>query len=667
MKKLRLTRSSLFFGIASLTVLVAIGIAYWGLRGSIYQAVSPANPEIKGGGVTGQSTNIIRVSPNGNDANNGSSWDQAKKNVVNAVFSASGPTDIWLKEGTYPESVTIQSKNDLNLYGGFVGTENSLTERDSDPTKHHPILDGTNTVRPLQIRESTNNIIDRLTIINGNINWHGGALYLYYVTNADIIDSVFQNSATTTAGNGGCLAATQGSLTLTNDIFRNCASAAAGGGLYEVGTALNATNLLIENNRAVKGGGVGLRSGDGLISGSTIRNNVATSTTTEGGGGIYMYGNQRLHILGNTITANQANYGAALDCFYYSTPSIANNIITKNVAGTAAIVAHGYATATTFTNNTISDNHSTVGVSGLSVFDQGSAILLNELYTYNFGPKAAIGRDAGTGFNIGASSAWANTNGTFDNAADADNFKWSMWEEDPMYLNRVYLSDPVSFQLTPNSPGRDYGLVNNLVSDFAGALRPINSRGWTKSYLDKGAYEYQLDKATPNQTITTATLDGYKGSDGLGSQENRKVHVVVKDTSGAVVADNTVPMSKTGFFTMRGKGNDTDPLFNLANPIKKGQGPYTLIISANGYLTKKVSNFTFSGDNFPGVTASLIGGDGNGNNIVDVPDLNQIFIDFTLTGDQECQANRCPDIDGDGTVGVTDLNKVFVNWTAVGE
>ncbi len=628
-------------------LLVVVGLAVNFNKGNTFQAVSPAPPPENngGGGVNGQSGTVIHVAPTGKDTNDGLTWPNAKLTIAGALSALpTGNGEIWAKEATYSTGGTVVSQSNINFYGGFQGTETTLAER---PAGKRSTFSGGNQFQTFKVNGASNFVFDQLGFIDGTVNWHGGALYLYSATNVTINNSVFQNSTTTATGNGGCLAIINGSATITNSIIRNCVSAATGGGLYELGAVVNASNLLVENNRAVKGGGIGLSSGDGLISGSTIRNNVATSTTTEGGGGIYMNTVQRLHIAQNVITGNSANYGAALDCFNYTTNTIKNNIITLNVAGSAAISVRGYGTATNFTNNTISDNRSTAGFSALSLFDSANAILRSDLYTYNSGPKAAIGHDANSNLNVGYSGAWGNVHGTWDQAADTDTYKWSMLEEDPLYLNRNFLTDVASYQLTPASPGRDYG-QNNLVNDFANAFRPVNSRGWSTTYADKGAYEYQ-------NIQQYLTMDGWRGPSADGKQDSALVRYQIFDANNKLLVDTQASQASNGFYLL--------PLNQTTPPTL----PLKVLINPAGYLTKKIT-VTSLPNPLPtqlptGANLTLDGGDVDGDNTVGAVDINRIFINYSLTNAKLTDG----DVNGDGVVDLLDLNRIFLNFSKSGE
>ena len=71
---------------------------------------------------------VVRVTPDGSDANDGSTWALAKATVQNAIDTAwvEGGGEVWVKQGTYAERLTLSAW--VHAYGGFAGTE---TERDA--------------------------------------------------------------------------------------------------------------------------------------------------------------------------------------------------------------------------------------------------------------------------------------------------------------------------------------------------------------------------------------------------------------------------------------------------------------------------------------------------------------------------------------------------------
>ncbi|MDI6827511.1 MAG: hypothetical protein QME62_03395 [Armatimonadota bacterium] len=70
---------------------------------------------------------VIYVKPDGNDANDGLSWNTAKKTIGAGLDTALSGDEVWVAKGTYVERITL--KVGVGLYGGFEGTETSRDQR----------------------------------------------------------------------------------------------------------------------------------------------------------------------------------------------------------------------------------------------------------------------------------------------------------------------------------------------------------------------------------------------------------------------------------------------------------------------------------------------------------------------------------------------------------
>ena len=88
---------------------------------------------------------ILRVKPDGNDANNGSDWGNALRSVqeaINRLAERGQGGEVWVKAGTYQPSVymsgastdrsaAVVMKDGVSVYGGFEGNEETRAERDN--------------------------------------------------------------------------------------------------------------------------------------------------------------------------------------------------------------------------------------------------------------------------------------------------------------------------------------------------------------------------------------------------------------------------------------------------------------------------------------------------------------------------------------------------------
>jgi parallel beta-helix repeat protein len=201
---------------------------------------------------------IVRVSPAGSDANDGSSWALAKRTVQAAIDAAAvAGGDVWAAEGTYVERIMLWPY--AYLYGGFTGSEAQRSERDW--SAHRAALDGSGGGLVVAIdagwRVST---IDGFVIRNGS----SGGIRCRRCA-ATIANNTITANTTTNFGAGISCDGGSCPVIVNNTITANRVTSAygAGGGIY-----CNNARPVITNN--------------------TIAGNI----TPDGGGGIYVYASE---------------------------------------------------------------------------------------------------------------------------------------------------------------------------------------------------------------------------------------------------------------------------------------------------------------------------------------------------------------------------------------
>ena len=57
----------------------------------------------------------------------GTSWAEAKKTVQEAITASVNGDEVWVRQGTYPLASTVTVNKQVKVYGGFAGSETSLT------------------------------------------------------------------------------------------------------------------------------------------------------------------------------------------------------------------------------------------------------------------------------------------------------------------------------------------------------------------------------------------------------------------------------------------------------------------------------------------------------------------------------------------------------------
>lgn len=265
---------------------------------------------------------IIRyVKPAASGLGTGISWANASGNLQ-AMIDASSPNDeVWVMSGTYkpnsypigsggtsPRDYTFIMRDKVKVYGGFVGTETSISQRTRATMVANPsILSGDLGIIGdnsdnayhvvISVEDDNSTLLDGFFITNGNANNDdqfkailvefrpinpnsGGGIYNFY-TSIEIRNCIFIDNKSTNDGGGvvnvGC------SLKILNCIFGGN-KAANGGGMYShLSPSIIATNCLFFDNTAQLGGGIFSTSSTIEFNNSTFTKNVATSD----GGGLY--------------------------------------------------------------------------------------------------------------------------------------------------------------------------------------------------------------------------------------------------------------------------------------------------------------------------------------------------------------------------------------------
>lgn len=183
-------------------------------------------------------------------ANNGTSWQDAYTNLQDALAAAQQDDHIWVAEGTYlpgqSDTSTFLIEKDIQLYGGFAGTETNLLQRDwaAHPTILSGDVNGDDVVNSFTANRSDNvNNILQITAA---------------VTNAMVLDGFTvqgghadENSpgAPDVKLGGGLWSV--GSPTLRNCTFRqNYANdGGAGAFFYETQAAVSVQNCIFDANK----------------------------------------------------------------------------------------------------------------------------------------------------------------------------------------------------------------------------------------------------------------------------------------------------------------------------------------------------------------------------------------------------------------------------------
>ena len=366
----------------------------------------------------------------------GNSWDAALGSIQDAVdaASAAGGGKVWVAAGTYTglEEQVLLMRASVALYGGFLGTESLLDQRDWNANR--TIIDGENTRRCAVGEDNAG--LDGFVLQNGRHTKFGGGLYCYQTCPAVINCTFSGNSATY----GGGLYCYHASPALTNCTFSGN-TADSGGGLFCWFGSVALTNCAFSGNTANwDGGGMYCESDSSMVTNCSFYGNTAAK-----GGGLYCY--YASPALTNcTFSGNTGNWdGGGMFC-YYASPALTNCTFSGNTASNSGGGMYCYDLSSPALTNCILWGDGTAG-SGREIYTDSSS---SPIVTYS----CVQGGYAGEG-----------------NTAT-----------DPLFVNEAN----GNLSLRPTSPCIDAGTPDGAPSaDIRGVPRPQGAG------VDMGAYEFE--------------------------------------------------------------------------------------------------------------------------------------------------------------------------------
>ena len=232
--------------------------------------------------------------------------------------------------------------------------------------------------------------ITRTNINRNTASSIGGGMYVGLKSNVTLTGSTLDGNATTdkTGGQGGAIVAySAGDITLDSTTVTNN-DAAAGGGIYSLGTAGSDTHITLRNNTkftgntAASGAGIYLvrSSGNNILlelSDSAIDNNTASS-----GGGIFAYNGVQINANKASFNGNKAANGAGIYLYGYDPNNkvmaeLTDSFIDNNIASDWGGGIFAYNGAEVKANNTSISNNKGGNAGGLLVWNNSSAELSN--------------------------------------------------------------------------------------------------------------------------------------------------------------------------------------------------------------------------------------------------------------------------------------------------
>jgi hypothetical protein len=257
------------------------------------------------------SQGIFCVKPVASGTGDGSSWTNASdlSTMLWRAQSEMAIEQIWVTAGTHKpnrhaatSAISLTDKNNafvlvegVKIYGGFTGTESSLTQRNWK--NNETVLSG--------------------DLNNDNILSIGNAYHVVIAADISSGGATVLDGFTVTAG---YTSTSSGSINVNGYIIDD----RYGGGIYNKNASPSLTNLIVENN---SDNGIYNDASSPAITACKIYNNFAGT-----GGGMYNVSGSAPQLVNVVISGNSASYGAGM---YNndSVPVLTNVTIVRNSGG----------------------------------------------------------------------------------------------------------------------------------------------------------------------------------------------------------------------------------------------------------------------------------------------------------------------------------------------
>lgn len=437
--------------------------------------------------LNGQTVYYVNAN-NGNDINDGLSWDSSFLTLQSALEQVNAGDEIWMTSGVYyptapPENLsgtptltdrdnTFQLRSGVTIYGGFSGVETMVSQRNIEvnPT----VLSGN--IGDSEV--ATDNVYHVIISVNNTIN-----------TNVDgvIIEQGYADGT--------------GSIVVEGEtLSRNY-----GGGITIRLSSLNMNEVLLRSNLASTGGSVYLSNPNKIdIIKSRFSNNAATNSA-----GLYSSGSNgsdsEINVInvifdGNTATSWRGAIG--LDYAFASEVNIINSLFFGNHAFSAAAI----------------------GTSESPINIENCTFTLNSSTTYEFGSTYNHSAETIMSSNTMTNTVFYNNNTLYDIEASGDLggatsrivVSHSYWESLDNYVNGgIFNAPPNSGALTtdPFMDSSDPDGDDDILGTPDDGLVPspvINNLGL-------------LTDNTPNNDITGS--DRLVGTIDVGAYENQVLDI----------------------------------------------------------------------------------------------------------------------------------------------
>uniref|UniRef100_UPI00373FD641 choice-of-anchor Q domain-containing protein n=1 Tax=Pedobacter arcticus TaxID=752140 RepID=UPI00373FD641 len=499
---------------------------------------------------TPDANGIVYVKPDGYGT--GASWTNAYGELADALVAAKQNTAIQyihVARGTYKPMYTPQDGqnftpnpsnardkafllvNNVKVYGGFAGTETSLSQRDLTLTANKSILSG-----------------DIGTVANTADNTY------HVIVSAGEIGTAELNGFTVTAANGNDL----GSSILINN---KQAPRNYGGGMLNTSSSPSINKVIFAANNSGGGGGMN-NTGTSL---PTISQTVFMENTATNGGGMENSGQSSPTITNTLFSGNTANRGGGINNAISLLTTITNTVFSGNNAAQDGGAIYNLMSPLIVTNSTLSGNKASGSGGGIYNDDD----FIN--YTFQIRNSIVLGNSTGIYQEI------PNSNQEISNSliqGETSNANGNL-DATGVTPTQIFNNAP-NFTTAPFTAG-DYTLVENslainkgdqtlfdtgktpdlsgITTDLAGNPRIFDNE------IDMGAFENQTE------TVLPVTLTSFTVSKQVNKALIQWQTAIETRNKEFVVSRSADGLNFTALNTIVAKGNNSSYNYSDFNPF----------------------------------------------------------------------------------------------------
>lgn len=427
---------------------------------------------------------LLYVAPTPRGSADCSTWTDACS-LQTALASAVDGDQIWVERGEYKpsppgnRSASFSLKAGVQVYGGFTGDEDDLTERDwlANPTVLSGDIDNNDLTDPTGVITISTNIV-------GNNSYH------VVTASGGITESTRLDGFAITGGSANVAAPDN-----------------SGGGMKNVNSSPVIANVIFSGNRAGEGGGMHNFQSNPLLV------NVIFSGNRSCASGCGMENAESSPVLTNVVFRNNdASHGGGMLNGALSSPHLTNVLFSGNSASVnGGAINNSTNSSPILVNITFSGNNA--GRYGGAIFNYWASLTMTNVVMWG-NPDSSYYEISGINSTVVASYSDINYPGGYPGTGNLN--------QDPLFVDAngadgIPGTADDDLRLLPGSPvidaGNNSAVPAGILADMDGNPRFVDdpstpdTGAGTPPIVDMGAYEARFQQLNLEKEVSPTTVE----------------------------------------------------------------------------------------------------------------------------------------------------------------